>query len=232
MKSLIVVFACLLIVPLIAEDMFHAEIFAENDPGKLVYTHSNTISQKGDSSIIDHFYFTPDGEKYVRDRVILVKNEPIYNSVDFYQIGEYSSLSKKGDEVILKYERDGVKKEVSRKLHTPLVFAPIQQSAIRENLKNLLNGGSANFYIFASEVSRLVKMKVVLIENSQYERKNCVVLQMKPNNIFIDWFVDEVYYVVDKSSGRIMEMHGFSTLRQKINGEWEYQDMDFYYTYK
>jgi hypothetical protein len=55
---------------------------------------------------------------------------------------------------------------------------------------------------------------------------------MRPKSVFIDWFVDEVYYVVEIKTGRLLEMHGFSTLRQKVDDKWEFRDMDFYYSYE
>ncbi len=213
-------------------DIFFAELYPDGEPNKLAYTHTNTIEQKGDSTFINHVYYTPDGELYVEDKVILVNNEPYYNSFQFYQIGEFSSLLRKGDEVELKHIKDGKEKVITRKLKLPLVFAPNQQFALREYLDDLQNGGSAYFYIFASEVTRLIKMKVVMIDDSNYERPGCIVLQMKPKSKLIDWFVDEVYYVVNKNNGRIMEMHGFSTLRYKVDNKWEFRDMDFYYSYE
>ncbi len=215
-----------------SNDIFHAKIYPEGEPEQLAYTHTNTIEQKGDTTFIDHIYHTPDGKLYVEDKVILVNDEPIYNSFQFYQIGEFSSLVRKGNDVELKHIKGGKEKIITRKLKLPLVFAPNQQFALRRYLDVFQNGGSVDFYIFASEVTRLIKMKVVMIDDSNYERPGCIVLQMKPKSKLIDWFVDEVYYVVNKSNGRIMEMHGFSTLRYKVDNKWEFRDMDFYYSYE
>ena len=222
----------LMITCAFANDIFYAEIFPEDQPGKLAYTHSNNVIEKGDSTIIEHYYFTPDGEKYVDDKVVLFKNKVVFNSVEFYQIKEYSSLKINGDKVELFLDKDGDKKFATRNLNRPLVFAPNQQLAIKQFLPELLSGKAVNFYIYASEVLRLVEMKIAIIENSPYERPDCVVLEMKPKSMFIDWFVDEVYYVVNKNNRRIMEMHGFSTLRQKVEDKWVFKDMDFYYSYK
>ncbi|MEA2076514.1 MAG: hypothetical protein U9O95_00670 [Candidatus Marinimicrobia bacterium] len=222
----------LLVSTAFSNDIFFAEIYAEGEPDRLVYTHTNTVEQKGDSTIIDHFYYTPDGKLYVLDKVILLNDEPIFNSLDFYQIKEYSSFTRNGEKAELFFERNGKKKNATRKLRHPLVFAPTQQNAIREHLNELLKGESARFNVFASEVLRLVEMKVQLVKNSKYDREGCIALIMRPRSIFIDWFVDEVFYVVEISTGRIMEMHGFSTLRRKINDKWEFRDMDFYYSYE
>ena len=227
--SLILLLTCSF---LFSEELFTANIYSKQNPNDIAYTHYNVQNFSGDSTIIDHYYYTPEGLKYVLDRVILVKDNPVYNSLKFFLIKEFSSLEKVGDEVILTYERNGNRRQVHRKFQEPLVFAPTQQDAISNNMDLLLDGEAVNFYIFASEVLRLVKMKVKIIENSPYEKQDCVVFQMKPNNIFLDWFVDEVFYVVNKENGRIIEMHGFSTLRQFDDGEWVFRDMDFYYNYK
>ena len=227
----IILFCLYAVTCLMAEEAFTARIYAESDPDNLAYTHNNSVYTSGDSTVIDHHYYTPDGKPYVLDKVILIKGQPVFNSLTFYQIGEYASFTKKGDEAELFYRRDGKEKTVSRKLRSPLVFAPTQQDAIIDNLDKLLSGESVVFNIFASEVLRLVKMKVTLLENSEYDREGCVVLIMRPQSMFIDWFVDEVYYVVEISSGRLLEMHGFSTLRLEIDGKWEFKDMDFYFNY-
>jgi hypothetical protein len=217
---------------ILAEDLFHANIYPDGEPDRLAYTHSNVITHSGDSTIIDHYYYTPDGKPYVLDKVILINDLPVFNSLKFYQIGEYSSFTRKGDQAELFYERDGKQKLVYRDMRDPIVFAPTQQNAIKENLPKLLKGESVIFNIFASEVLRLVQMKVQMLDHSQYDRDGCVVLIMRPKSIFIDWFVDEVYYVVEIKTGRLLEMHGFSTLRQKVDDKWEFRDMDFYYTYE
>jgi len=215
-----------------SSDIFHANLYLPDQPDQLVYTHTNTIEEKGDSVIIRHFYYTPDGEIYVEDKVILVNNEPYYNSFQFFQIGEFSSLERKGDKVELKHIKNGKEKSITRNLKLPLVFAPIQQMALRNYLEMLQNGETADFYIFASDITSLLKMKVVMVNDSDYERPGCIVLQMKPKSKLIDWFVDEVFYVVNKTDGKIMEMHGFSTLKIKVKNEWVYRDMDFYYSYE
>lgn len=215
-----------------AEDKFHALIYPDGEPDRLAYTHSNVITRSGDSTIIDHYYFTPDGKPYVLDKVILIKGVPVFNSLDFFQMGEYSSFTRQGDVAELHFERDGKQKTVFRDMRDPIVFAPTQQDAIKDNLDQLLKGESVIFNIFASEVLRLVQMKVQMVNDTQYERAGCVVLVMRPKSVFIDWFVDEVYYVVEIASGRLLEMHGFSTLRQKVEDKWEFKDMDFYYSYE
>lgn len=232
MKNLVLIFTCLLIYPLFADDIFHAKIYSAQDPEQLIYTHKNTILHNADSTIIDHFYFTPEGEEYARDRVILVKNEPVYNSLSFHQIGEYSTFFKNGDKAILTHEKEGKKKEANKKIPSPLVLSPTQQMAIHENLDNFLKGEAVNFHLFAPEILGFIKMKIFSIKNSEYEREDSMVLQVKANNAFINMFLGNIYYVVNKYDGRIMEAHGFSTLRLKVNGEWESPDMDIYYTYK
>ena len=228
----IVAFFVLLSSVLFAEDLFTAMIYPEDDPVNLAYTHSNKVEQIGDSTVIDHFYYTPDGKPYVHDKVILINDQPVFNSLEFYQIGEYSSFTKNGDHADLYYKRDGKEKFVSRDMRSPLIFAPTQQDAIKNNLNALLAGEPVIFNIFASEVLMLVKMKVEPLQDSKYDRKGCIVLIMRPKSKLIDWFVDEVYYVVEISTGRLLEMHGFSTLRQKVDDKWEFKDMDFYYTYE
>ena len=221
----------LALLPLWGNDLFNARIYPDGEPDRLAYTHSNTVAEKGDSLILDHFYFTPDGELYVLDRVITVKDEPVFNSLTFYQIDEYSSFTRRGDQAELYYRKDGKEKTVYRDIRKSLVFAPTQQEAIRKHLPDLLKGKDVTFDIFASEVLRLVEMKVEVTTTSPYDRRGCIVLVMHPKSMFIDWFVDEVYYVVEISTGHILEMHGFSTLRQKVDDKWEFKDMDFYYTY-
>ncbi len=225
-------FVCIYFTVALSNDIFYAKIYPEDDPAKLAFTHNNNISTVGDSTIIDHFYYTPDGELYAKDKVVLINDKPVFNSLKFYKIEEYSSFKLNGDEAELCFEREGKRRYVTRKMKTPLVFAPIQQNAIKKYFSKLISGETVKFNIFASEVLHLVEMKVFMIENSKYEREGCVVFIMRPKNIFIDWFVDEVYYVVERSTGRLMEMHGFSTLRQKIDDKWEFKDMDFYYSYE
>ncbi|MFA6617684.1 MAG: hypothetical protein WCT23_01255 [Candidatus Neomarinimicrobiota bacterium] len=232
MKKLLLIVTCLLLYPLFADDIFYAEIYAVDNPEKIIYTHTNTVIQKGDSTIIDHFYHTPDGKEHAQDRAILVNNKPIYNLLSFHEIGEYSTFIKNGDKAILKFETVDDKKEASKEIPHPLVLTPTQQIAFKENLDNFLKGETVNFYLFAPEIVRFIKMRIFPIEHSEYQQENCMVLQVKATNALINLFLGDIFYVVDKDNGRIMEAHGFSTLRLKVDGEWRSPDMDIYYTYE
>ncbi len=227
-----IIFVLFVFATAYADDIFHAKIFPEATPEKLAYTHTNTVEHTNDSTILSHFYYTPDNELYVKDIVILYKNSPIFNSLEFYKTQDYYSCEIVGENANIYYKGKNKSKHVTRDAQFPLVFAPTQQEAVRDHLDDLKAGKSVHFYIFATEVLRLVDMKVELIEESKYEKPGCLVLIMRPKSIFIDWFVDEVYYVIDKSNGRIMEMHGFSTLKLKVDDKWEFRDMDFYYSYE
>lgn len=215
-----------------SNDVFHAKIYPDGEPERLAYTHTNIVEQVNDSTILTHLYYTPKGKLYVKDIVILYKKNPIFNSLEFYQTNDYYSCEIEGENANIYYKGANKSKRVTREVKNPLVFAPTQQEAVKNYLDDLKAGKSAHFYIFATEVLRLVDMEVEIIEDSKYERPGCIVLIMHPKSIFIDWFVDEVYYVVDKLNGRIMEMHGFSTLKLKVNDKWEFRDMDFYYSYE
>jgi len=215
-----------------SNDIFQANIYPDGAPDQLAYTHTNTVEYAKDSTILTHFYYTPDKKLYVKDIVILYKEKPIFNSLEFYGTQEYYSCEIVGENANMYYKSANKSKRVTRDVKNPLVFAPTQQEAVRSYLKDLKAGKSAHFYIFATEVLRLVDMEVELIKDSKYEKPGCIVLIMHPKSIFIDWFVDEVFYVIDKTNGRIMEMHGFSTLKLKVENKWEFKDMDFYYSYK
>ena len=216
----------------LAGDIFYAKLYPEGEPDNLVYIHTNKITEIGDTTIFDHYYHTPEGQLHAHDQVVLVKGEPVSNFLNFDIIEEHSSFVRQGDMAELSFEYKGKKKTHLRDLKTPLIFAPSQQYALRGYLEQLLKGETAIFYIFAPETVRLVKMKVQVLEGSQYQKPGCVVLQMKPNNFFIDWLVDEVYYVINIETGRIMEQHGFSTIRVKEGDKWEFKDLDFYYSYE
>jgi hypothetical protein len=215
-----------------SNDIFHAKIYPDGAPKQLAYTHTNTVEHSNDSTVLTHFYYTPDNKLYVKDIVILYKDNPIYNSLEFYQTKDYYSCEIVGENANMYYKGANKSKRVTRDVKDPLVFAPTQQEGVRNYLDDLKAGKSAHFYIFATEVLRLVDMEVEIIENSKYERPDCIVLIMHPKSMFIDWFVDEVFYVIDKSNGRIIEMHGFSTLKLKVDNKWEFRDMDFYYSYE
>ena len=215
-----------------SNDIFHANIYPEGSPDQLAYTHTNTVEHLNDSTILTHFYYTPDKKLYAKDIVILFKNYPIFNSLEFYQSKDYYSCEIVGENANMYYKGANKSKRVTRDVKDPLVFAPTQQEAVRTYLHDLEAGKSVHFYIFATEVLRLVDMEVEIIKDSKYERPGCIVLIMHPKSIFIDWFVDEVYYVVDKSNGRIIEMHGFSTLKLKVEDKWVFKDMDFYFSYE
>lgn len=216
-----------------ANDIFYADIYVEgSNKTKLAFTHKNEVKHIADKTILTHFYYTPNGSLHVKEEVVLLKGQPFSNTLESYGVNEYAKMEFRDSKVDISFRHDDMKKSVTRRVKTPLVFGPSQQNMLNEHFDEILNGEAINVYALASEFLKMVKLKVQRIKGSQYEQPGTMVLEMRPRSTVINWFVGKTYYVVDIQSGRVLEMHGFSTLRQKIDGKWEYVNMDFYYTYE
>ncbi len=216
-----------------SEELFRGEAFiegAERSEPRLIQT--NTVETKNDSLILTHYFHYPNGFLYAMDRVVLVNNKPMKNRLDFFEIDESSIMECKGDKVQLTYRHHDNVKTTLREPQEPLICAPLQQRMIEEYYDELLRGDEIHFYIFASEILRLVDMKVKRVEDSEYGRPGVMVLEMRPKSVLIKWLVGKTYYLVDLKTRRLLELHGFSTMRQRVDEKWEYVNMDFYYSYK
>ncbi|MEA3391931.1 MAG: hypothetical protein U9Q91_03010, partial [Candidatus Marinimicrobia bacterium] len=113
-----------------SDDIFYAKIYPEGEPEKLAYTHTNIVEQINDSTILTHLYYTPDGKLYVKDIVVLYKNTPIFNSLEFYATNNYYSCEIVGKDANINYKGEDKSKSVTRNVRLPLVFAPTQQESV------------------------------------------------------------------------------------------------------
>ncbi|MDZ7821092.1 MAG: hypothetical protein U5N26_04335 [Candidatus Marinimicrobia bacterium] len=231
LKTMVLLMVSLMLLN--AQERFEAEVYWQgSDRGSPVFIYKNDADTTEAGIMLGQYYYEPNGTLFASEELFLnAENEWEKHVIDFLVLEERSELFRKGDKVDLVFTKKEKRKERTRDLEIPLLFGPLQQSFIRENLDLLRSGEPVYFYVPAAEFSRLIQFKIERTDNTPYRGEDTFVIVMNTRSIILSWFLGDSYFVIDKDDGTIREIHGSSVLKQEVNGKWEYIDVDIYFEY-
>lgn len=233
--SIIIVFSILFFVSLArvtANDLFNAEIYLQgSEKSELVYNYRNTIEQDGSLLTLRHIYLYPAGGIFAVEEVVLRDGELVKHSTSFPDLEEESLLVKSGEKIDIFFSRKGKEKDKTINLPDDLVFGPTQQDFITENFRLLVDGERVSFTLPVPEFTTTTRFTMKKISSPDYDRPGTIVVEMKSNNILLLFLTKPIQFVLDSKSGRILEIHGTSVLKWKVNDKWEFLNSDIYFNY-
>ena len=224
-------FAILAISPLKGQVMFKAEIFAQDDrAGRPVFLYYNEILKEGEKTLLRHYYRQPEGTLFALEEVVLVQGELDTHRTLFPLLGDESLITREGDKLNMQFNREGKTRSRTINYESSLIFGPTQQDYIIKNLESLRTGGSFIFTLPAPEFLITPSFRLERIKGSPYEKPGTLVLEMKTRNIILSFLAKPNYFVVDNTTGAILEIHGPSVLKRKKGDKWEFFEADIYFT--
>jgi hypothetical protein len=80
-------------------------------------------------------------------------------------------------------------------------------------------------------IQRIAKFQIYKNDESPYLRDGAVVFKMEVTNRIYRLFLKPVDMVYDLETKRLIEIHGQSLLRRRVNGKVENPIVDIYYRY-
>lgn len=232
----IIILSVLLLVPVFlvfSGEIFEAKIYREGtDRQEFLFDYRNEITTEGNRLIKAHNYYSPNGELFAREEVVYTDDEFFTHKTEFYAIEEFSRLEKNGRRLEISFRKEN--KEKSKELDFPdgLVFGPTQQEYIIENLSKFKSGEKLEFLLPVPEFTTTTAFTMVREEGTRYQQENRLVLRMETRNFLLRFLVGKNYFVIDDTSGLIIEIHGPSILQVYENGKWNLVDVDIYFNYK
>ena len=218
--------------PLAAEELFTAEVYLQgSNKSQLIYNYVNKIEQQDGVLTLTHQYLYPSGRLFAGEEVVLSGGEFLTHSTTFPDLGEKSILYRDGNNMEMRFTRDGKEKRKNISYSDSLIFGPTQQDFIKENLDLLKNYRKTSFQLPVPEFLTTTRFTLRRIDDSEYLRDGTIVLEMKSNNLLLLFFTKPIQFVVDEDSGRILEIHGPTVLKHKVREKWEFLIADIYFEY-
>jgi hypothetical protein len=235
MKNLIIVFitAVLSLIPIQesrGEERFVGDIYLAGTK-QLIFRQTNKRFKKGDDFIMRHTYTFPDGKIAVQEDVTFRKRSFHNYKVEFSDAKCGCLLERKDDKVVFRFTRGDTDKTGEANYSSSIVMGPTLTPFVHINWKSLTEGKTVYFLLPAMSLQKVVRFRLYKDDSSKWARKGVMVLKMAPSNVFLRIFVDPVDLVYDTSNKRILEIHGKSLLRRKVNGRTENPVVDIYYRY-
>jgi hypothetical protein len=232
LKRSLILLLCLFLVPKIAalEPLFEANVFLQ-DTGKLIFSQSNEIISYPDSTVLAHKYFTPEGELAALDEVVLVDQQFKRAFTKFYQVEEAGEVIRKGDKMLMRFQKDNESKQKLLDFPDELIVGPLFNSFVQKNWRTLLDGTNLHFKLPAPEVMQVATFTFRKV-NSDYASQRQVAFKLSPTNLILKLFISASYFVYDLDTRRLAKIHGNSILKTEINGSFTTTtNVDIYYRY-
>jgi len=142
------------------------------------------------------------------------------------------ALKREGDKIIFSFSRGDIDKRGEDDYTSDLVMGPTLTDFLHTRWNELLSGGTIYFHLPAMTLQRIARFQIRKLDDSPYARKGVVVLKMDVANIFLRLLVAPVELVYDLQTKRLLEIHGKSLLKRKVNGKTQNPIVDIYYRYE
>lgn len=168
------------------------------------------------------------GELIMTEKARMTDSEMIYQYVEQLQIKEAYELEVQGQKArfktfkILDDGKTKVLEENQVKLTEPFIMGPLTESFIRKNYDALAIGKTVRTDFGVFEIQKMIRFQF----NKVDEKEKSIVVQMKPNNVFISMLVSPMILEVSKEEKKVIRYKGRTPLRQRIEGSWKPWDSE------
>ncbi|MBN2625648.1 MAG: hypothetical protein JXA95_03190 [Spirochaetales bacterium] len=235
MKTMLsgLLFFFLFLYPAAGGENFTARIYRQGTGEEdLLFTMKSEETTESDGEKKVHRYYTPDGEIFAEESLLLQGKGRFLHRVSFYAMDEYSRLESDGNAMKISFRREEERKEKVLGFKDDLLFGPSQQGFIIDNLSRLQGGETLHFALPVAELTTTAEFYLRKAGTSPYAAPGRTVLEMGSRNFFVRLLVDRVFYVIDEDTGLIQEIHGPSLLRTREGGKWKQADVDIRFFYE
>ncbi len=218
--------------PLHAEELFTGDIYlAGTNRGVLIFRQKNSVTRKGDRTVLKHTYSHPDGRIATVEEVTLNRGGFEKYFVDFEKSTCGCTLERDGNRVRFGFTRGDVSKKGEDAYMPDLVMGPTLTRFVQSRWDRITRGETVYFHFPAMTLQRIVRFQISKHDGSSYARNGVMVVKMNIASVFLRLLVDPVDLVYDLNTKRIIEIHGKSLLEREVNGKIENPIVDIYYRY-
>jgi len=215
-----------------AEEPFIGDIYlAGTNRGMLIFRQRNSVTRKGDITVLKHTYTHPNGRVATVEEVILKNGVFEKYFVDFEKSTCGCTLERDGGRIRFGFTRGDVSRKGEDAFVPTLVMGPTLSLFVRSRWDRLVRGETVYFHFPAMTLQRIVRFQLSRHDSSPYARKGVMVVKMDIANVLLRLLVDPVDLVYDMNTRRVLEIHGKSLLEREVDGRVENPIVDIYYRY-
>lgn len=179
---------------------------------------------------ITHSYYDPQGIEVAREWVQIENGEVKVYGNQFNRIDTFGLLSKEGNNYNMIFYDGKKTKDKNLALPYSWVAGPLLASHISENLQDILEGEKIEFHL--PFFDRLTTVPFIFSLKEDFPEKGLAIVDFKLKNFLLGLLIDTIEFVVDRDTGRVLEIHGPTVLPDPLNPDNKGQvDANIYYTY-
>lgn len=200
------------------------------DKSDLMYIQKEFIEVNNGVKTITHSYFNPEGEEIAKEWVEIDGGDVLFYGNRFNTIDTFGMLSKDNNNYNMIYNNGNRSRDKDLTLSNTWVAGPLLSDHLAENLEEILEGERIEFNLPFFDRLTTVPFVFELKEDKPAEDKAVVVFKLK--NFLLGMLIEDIDFVVDRESGRVMEIHGPTILPDPRNPDSKGQvNANIYYTY-
>ncbi len=198
----------------------------------LMYVQKEIRQQFDKAESISHQYYGADNELEAFETVKLENGvidlyETAINGLNFE-----GSLQIKENSIKLMRVQDGKFKEREIRIKENLIVGPMLPSFVEQNADDLMAGEKVVFYLPFFDGMTLIPMVLEAKDSRDNGESNTFTIEMKLKSRLLSLFIDTIDMVLDKNTGKIVEIHGPTILPDPVNSSSrEFVDANIYYEY-
>jgi hypothetical protein len=205
-----------------------ADIYRQNTK-ELIFTYQDETIAYRDSTVIRHFYYTPEGVLAAIDEAVTQENSLIRAKTRLLQIDEAGQSFLSNDKVLLHFNRKGDVKQKEFSIDKEILVGPLFDTFVQENWTSLIGGEDERFLLPAPDVMMIGNFSLKRVD-SEYTTPEKAVFRLSPVSLFLKIFITPSYFVYNLKTRELTEIHGTTILPTQKNGKWgKTTDADIYF---
>ena len=212
------------------EQTAEGRIFRKEGDKELLYIQKEYVRIMENFSEISHVYFKEDQTEAAFEKVTIEQGELEFYEVGIEDLDSYGSITREGDELKVYFRQSGKEKTREIPYERTLVTGPQLPEFIQNNKDSLIKGETVYFHLPFLERQTIIPFQLIPRENNS--RENRITVQMKLKNFFLGMLIDPVDFILERSSGRVLEIHGPTILPDPYSlGKNSMVNTQIYYNY-
>jgi hypothetical protein len=212
-----------------SDPSFLAKVYDEDsDKQRLLFTYQHESESKGDSRVITNTYKDKDGNLAALETVEFVKDGD-HERVKTYkmsqkQLGTEGLVEVKEGKAHFSYTKGDSTKTAEESVGGDFVVGPSIIAYLQKNWDKIAKGEHVKARLAVPDRRETVGFEYFKDKEKMLGEQKAFVIKMKPSSFFIAALVKPLYFFMTPDGQTLLELHGRTQVKQKIDGI--YSDLD------
>jgi hypothetical protein len=213
---------------------FTGKVYRAGEPHhQPVFTLERLEKPQPDGSlrVTGRYFAVKDGSPAMLDDTLLVGGQLRKYTLQQNQIQEWGTLEVLPDKIHFEWSRGRELLKNDEDRPSQLVVGSTTIDFLKAHWPEILAGEDVTFRFGVLGRQETVGFKFFKTQEVKLRGTDAVVVRMKPTSIFVNAKVDPIYFTLEKSTTRLLELKGKIGLRERDEKSWKDFDSEIEYFY-